>query len=82
LIDNQSVAVGSVVNKVDKNRLAPCPFAKPVAVRFDVPFCLCGLESGSYCQSNGKRYRFAFHFDGFRCVWLCDKLVGFPDLER
>lgn len=78
---NQSVVVGFVVSKIDKNHLAPCPFANPVAVCFSVPLFLCALGSGA-CRSGGKRYRFAFHFDGFHCIWICDKLDGLPSLER
>ena len=80
---DKSVLLGSViVDKAEKNRLIPCSYAQRVAIRFGAPFCLCSLGSGSYCRSDGVRLRFKFRFDGFHVVWVCDKLVGLPDLER
>ncbi len=77
-----SVVVGSViVNKVEKDRLAVCPYAEQIAVRFGVPLCLCSLGFGA-CPSHGRRAKFKFHFTGFEVVWVCDRLDGFPDLER
>lgn len=80
---NIEVVVGSViVGKAEKDRLSVCPSANFIGLtRFGKPFCLCVLGSGA-CRSGGKRYRFSFHFDGFHLTWICDKLDGFPDLER
>ena len=82
LSKNREVVVGSViVGKVEKDRLIACPFARLVLFRFGRPFCLCSLGSG-YCSHFGKRAKVAFHFNGFRVVSICEKLVGLPDLER
>lgn len=70
-----------VATKGEKDRLSLCQFAKSVGVRFGVPFCLCSLGSG-VCPYNGKRAKFKFHFNGFEVIWICEKLIGLPDLER
>lgn len=76
------LVVGSIiVGKVDKNRLVACPFSKSVGSRFGKPLCLCSL-GGGVCRYCGKRVRFSYHFDGFHVVWVCEKLIGLPDLER
>jgi hypothetical protein len=73
------LAVGSVVDKVTKDRVTVCPFFKPVGIRFGVPFGLCSLCS--YCPYHGKRVRLKFHFSGFEVVWICPKVDGFPNEE-
>jgi len=78
----ESLVVGFVVvGKADKDRVSECSFARKISTRYGAPFCLCSLGSG-VCPHNGKRAKFQHHFDGFHVISLCDKLDGFPDLER
>ena len=67
---NQSVVVGFVVSKIDKNHLAPCPFANPVAVCFSVPLFLCALGSGA-CRS------LAVNVIGLRFILMVLTAYGF-----
>jgi hypothetical protein len=83
------VLLGSViVDKAEAHRLAVCLFFKRGFVTessFSEGFSrsrnLCSLDGG-FCGSCGRRLKFKPCFGGCRVVWVCDKLVGLPELER
>jgi len=58
----------------------PCGFAR-VLTTCDKPIFMCSKGCG-VCRSGGEYARFRHISAGYRIVWLCDKLDGFPDLER
>ena len=82
----ESVYLGDVLDRLSAERLASCQFYKLVSFSRECSpnvYCswgMCGLDRG-HCGSCGKRLRFKLCFDGFHVVWVCDKLVGLPDLE-
>jgi len=74
----RSVVLGSTVDKVEKDRLRFCSYATQVSA-CGRPLFICSFAGA--CPFNGKSVRFKFHFSGFEVVWICPKLVGFPDME-
>lgn len=81
-MSESALVVGSfVLNKTEKDGLVNCSFANCIGVKSGRPFCLCSLGSG-VCPYYGRRMKFKFHFSGFEVVWICDRLVGLPNLER
>lgn len=75
------LVVGSVVSRVDKNRLIHCPLAKPVGFSFGVPVCICDLGFG-VCPRHGYRAKFRFCLDSFYVVSVCERLDNFLVVEK